>query len=578
MHDTVQQHLRALKAMDYDPSGPFITSTLELKLDTTTMFEWQKHSQTSTEVPHNQDLLTFIDLRAQASETSVKGSSNQTGVATFKKGTTSNRAQHTSFVTSTPNETGMNGNCIVCNDGAKHPLYACSKFKVLSHENKLSLLRNSKLCHNCLKPGHFAKTCKSSNYCKVCQKPHHTLLHVEHREDASSQNNPIQSHTASETNNITLLMTCHVLVHSPDGSSIAARAVLDSASSASFVSERLAQTLHLPRSRRVSSVSGIAGLTCKSTLQDVTQFNVSPLINPAKKFNVDAIVMPRVTCDLPISPVNNKRWGYISDLSLADPSFNQPGRIDVLLGVDVFVNTLMQGRRTGPPGCPVALQTEFGWVLAGGMGSPQNNVVHQVTTVSGDDVLKRFWEIEEHHSNNDLTLTPDEKYVVEHFKANHLREEDGSFVVPLPRVPDLPQMGESKSMAVRRYLSLERSLKSKGKIKEFHSVMEEYVQLGHAELVPTPDLQKPDHKSFYLPMHIVLKESSTTTKVRAVFDASVKSLSGVSLNDTLMVGPIVHAPLVDVLLKFRHHRYALTTHVSKMYRAVKLTPSDRDYH
>ena len=32
LHNTVQQHLRALAAMDYEPSGPFITSVLELKL------------------------------------------------------------------------------------------------------------------------------------------------------------------------------------------------------------------------------------------------------------------------------------------------------------------------------------------------------------------------------------------------------------------------------------------------------------------------------------------------------------------------------------------------------------------
>ena len=31
LHDIVQQHLRALKTMDYEPSGPFITSILELK-------------------------------------------------------------------------------------------------------------------------------------------------------------------------------------------------------------------------------------------------------------------------------------------------------------------------------------------------------------------------------------------------------------------------------------------------------------------------------------------------------------------------------------------------------------------
>ena len=40
LHDTIQQHLRALKTMDYEPSGPFITSILELRLDASTNFEW----------------------------------------------------------------------------------------------------------------------------------------------------------------------------------------------------------------------------------------------------------------------------------------------------------------------------------------------------------------------------------------------------------------------------------------------------------------------------------------------------------------------------------------------------------
>ena len=79
-------------------------------------------------------------------------------------------------------------------------------------------------------------------------------------------------------------------------------------------------------------------------------------------------------------------------------------------------------------------------------------------------------------------------------------------------------------------------------------------------------------------MHVVYKDSSTTTKTRAVFDASAKSSSGVSLNDTLLVGPTVHPPLLDVLLHFRTYRIALTADVSKMYRAIELTKSDRDFH
>ncbi len=79
-------------------------------------------------------------------------------------------------------------------------------------------------------------------------------------------------------------------------------------------------------------------------------------------------------------------------------------------------------------------------------------------------------------------------------------------------------------------------------------------------------------------MHAVVKESSTTTKVRAIFVASAKSSSGVSLNDQLLVGPTVHSPLGDVLLRFRLHRLALTTDVSRMYHAVLLPTGERDLH
>ena len=65
LHDTVLQHLHvcASKSMGYEPSGPFITSALELKLDQTTMFAWQKHSQKFEGVPHYQDL-AFLNLHA----------------------------------------------------------------------------------------------------------------------------------------------------------------------------------------------------------------------------------------------------------------------------------------------------------------------------------------------------------------------------------------------------------------------------------------------------------------------------------------------------------------------------------
>jgi hypothetical protein len=71
LHDTTQQHLRALKAMGFEPSGEFITSVIELKLDSATSFEWQKASQDLPGVPHYTKLLSFLNLRTQASEAST---------------------------------------------------------------------------------------------------------------------------------------------------------------------------------------------------------------------------------------------------------------------------------------------------------------------------------------------------------------------------------------------------------------------------------------------------------------------------------------------------------------------------
>ena len=46
--------------------------------------------------------------------------------------------------------------------------------------------------------------------------------------------------------------------------------------------------------------------------------------------------------------------------SAADPAFGEPRCVDILLGVDVFVDILRNGRRTGPSGLPVAVDTELG--------------------------------------------------------------------------------------------------------------------------------------------------------------------------------------------------------------------------
>lgn len=162
----------------------------------------------------------------------------------------------------------------------------------------------------------------------------------------------VQSHTATELKSNTLLMTCKLLIEAPDGKMVEVRGILDSASSASFVSECMAQSLGIPRHRCKATISGIAGLSHPSNSQFIANFNIAPVQFPDSKMN------PRVACDLPTSFIPfNPEWKHLLSLKLADPSFESPGRIDVLLGVHIFTSVLQQGQRSGPVGSPTAFKT-----------------------------------------------------------------------------------------------------------------------------------------------------------------------------------------------------------------------------
>ena len=435
LHDVITQHLCALKSMEYDP---FITSVLKLKLDTTTLFEWQKHTQSQTEVPHYQELLTFINLRAQASEGSATAAIKRVkSEPTPSKKTPTIGRSVASFAS---NHDTVSSQSILCQN-EKHPLYVCPKFKSLSHDQKVSLLKDNNLCMNCLSSGHFIKQCKSVHNCRKCQKPHHTLVHVDRQADNNVAEARVPSHPAVKLKASVLLMTCRVLVSAPDGSSVEARALLDNASSASFVSERLVQILCLPRARWNMHVSDIGGLSRDSPTRYISHFKISAVKSSGRKIDITAVV-PKVTCNLPVHPVPfDSKWKHLTNLSLADPTFGQPRRIDILLGVDVFAEVLHQGRQTGPTGSPVAFATEFGWVLSGQAepSSPAECVTTHHTSVEfKDDTLCKFWEIEE-APTSETALSLEERNVLNHFKTNHSRTEEGRFVVPLPKLPDAKQ-------------------------------------------------------------------------------------------------------------------------------------------
>lgn len=70
---------------------------------------------------------------------------------------------------------------------------------------------------------------------------------------------------------------------------------------------------------------------------------------------------------------------------------------------------------------------------------------------------------------------------------------------------------------------------------------------GDIEEIPKAE-EEVFHPVFYLPHRLVVKEGSTSTKVRPVFDDSAKGPNGISLGDCLEAGPSLIPKLADVLI------------------------------
>ena len=137
-------------------------------------------------------------------------------------------------------------------------------------------------------------------------------------------------------------------------------------SASSFVSERLVNLLHLLRARRSVSVTVIAGSTPSSPINSEETFKVSPVRCDEPSVNVTAFVVPKVTTELPASPVKLQLdWTHLKELPLAYTNFGCPGRIDVILGVEITLNSIRHGRWIRPLGFPITIEINFSWVLGG---------------------------------------------------------------------------------------------------------------------------------------------------------------------------------------------------------------------
>ncbi|XP_015606511.1 uncharacterized protein LOC107273145 [Cephus cinctus] len=201
---------------------------------------------------------------------------------------------------------------------------------------------------------------------------------------------------------------------------------------------------------------------------------------------------------------------------------------------------------------PMLQKTKLGWIIGGPYTTEnQQDTIREFCGFSEtrnlQDQLQRFWKIEELQTTQ--ALSQEEWSCERHFVQTHKRLPSGRFEVRLPCRNDPSKLGES------------------------YAFMCEYENLEHMSIVKEDSDFKTKN---YLPHHAVMDEEKETTKLRVVFEASSSTTSGKSLNDILIVGPVIQRELMDIVTRFRQHEYLLIADITKMYRQVSVNPEDRD--
>ncbi|XP_029166209.1 uncharacterized protein LOC114937015 [Nylanderia fulva] len=533
--------------------------------DARTRLEWESSISDSSEPAQNEALGDFISRRILTLHAArPKGVSKPSG-----------DAPRIAKVHVTKHHGPEPPHCALCRE--KHTLMTCRDFKAKTVNERKAFIETSKLCYNCL-GNHFLSRCQSKKNCLTCDARHHTMLHGAPTSslsaEATTRATTLTTTLQHQDHKAVLLATARVNIADRYGSPHAVRALIDQCSEVSIISETLAQRLRLPRVSTDLSIFGIGGTRSGSARGKVTLHVTSDVTNA--ELSVVAFVLPRISLQQGSVSRGERSWPHLKGLQLADPRFLDDDPAELLLGAEVYSLILEEGLRKGDSSMPIAQQTNLGWILSGRYDATTVNGHRRTFRCTADhdlaDLVRRFWE-QESEPISRAPLTPDETKCEELYARTVTRTPTGRYMVRLPLASPPTTLQDTRRPAEH----LLKVMESKGSRDPrfgdlYRGFMQEYEDLQHMKRVNIATTA--EKIRCYLPHHGVLKESSTTTKLRVVFNGSQRTRTGTSLNSHLLTGANLLPALTDVLLRWRWHRYVFVTDIEKMYRQILVHPED----
>jgi hypothetical protein len=422
------------------------------KMDFFTKREWE--AQLGPDPPTVETLKSFLQKKCVTLESLsvAEQQSAKTNNATPKSNNKTSANHFSKDRTLCNASTNKQIQCYMCKEA--HGLYQCPQFLNLVIAQRVTQVKEWKVCENCFRKGHEASQCKS-RACRYCKEKHNSLLHVENNVQTS-----VVTYSSVGKAKQNLLATAEILIRDSQGNWQRCRGLLDPGSQSNFISEETVKRLGIgtkPVNWPITTVEGLQGCA-----RQLAQIHFKSLHNPFNA-HIDCLVLNKITEELPLSSFEFESRQIPGNINLADPEFNVSRKVDVLLGSSIFWRVLSVGQIKATRNNPHLQETILGWVVGGDMVAgrkPSYGTLCNVSLNSINKQLPKFWDVDEYPTNKRVVIVKKEDIECEtHFKNTCSRNAEGRFTVEIPFKLNGPNIGVSKEMAIKRFLSLENKFR-----------------------------------------------------------------------------------------------------------------------
>ncbi|GFX36311.1 DUF1758 domain-containing protein [Trichonephila clavipes] len=348
---------------------------------------------------------------------------------------------------------------------------------------RFNIVKKHGLSINCLNNNHKVALCKSKYTCKLCQEKHnYSLCRSENSAERSSSNtldahpalsraptspsldavinNPSEPQTSQTFSSLNkssykfiFLSTVIVGIWSPVlNTYVRGRVILDSASQSHFITLQFASKLGLEKKKINLAVRGLS----ENTINIKWKINNAFISNEDSSYTspLGFLIVSSITDVVP-STQPNFRIKMFNDSkkncsTLADPSFDKPGKIDMIIGAELFYQIIKDGRKVISDNLTL-INSVFGFIISGSINTINHKSSCFLISESGsiDNCIKKFWEIEE--IILDKPLNKEEEFCEMHFKNTHRRDCTDRFIAYMPvQDEELPTLGNSLILTQKR--------------------------------------------------------------------------------------------------------------------------------